>query len=127
MSHSNPDGTVGTRNCAILQDVTTTVYSRLCLLGSEYQLTRQLDGRTINDFDLYLTNSLHQLLPADHCKDFECVLEFTTIDENDDINEQAAIRALDHLGFQRRHGCGAYFLFRCIGASNVTRHPCQTR
>ena len=105
-THHNPDGSTGTASCNVLAKVPINVstYSWIHLTGAETQFAHELSGRTINSFDIYLTDHLHQIYPNDHMKDWDAVLEFTFENDDSDINA-SAVRALNKLGFDRRHGC----------------------
>ena len=105
-THKNTDGSSATAHTNILQKIpiSVNIYSWIHLFGSEAIYEHDLDGRTINDFDIELTNHLHSTFPSQHFKDFTLDLIFETIDENEQINDEA-IKALSQKGFLLRHNC----------------------
>ena len=108
MTHKNNDGSGGTMHTNILQKIpiSVNVYSWIHLFGSEAIYEHQLDGRTINDFDIELTSHIHEVFPKEHFKDFTVDLLFETIDDNEEINHKSIVQ-LAQKGFELRHHCVA--------------------
>jgi hypothetical protein len=103
---SNSDGSVATCSTNILQKIPINVnlYNWIHFEGQEYTFEHELDGRTIQTFDIALADFERQPFPNYHFKDFTLSLEFTTLDADSDANKRA-IASMSEEGFRIRHNC----------------------
>ena len=101
----NADGSVATAHTNVLQKIPidTNIFNWIHYFGSDAIFEHTLDGRTIQDFDIGLTNHVHGYFPASHFKDFNVELLFETVDDEDE--NKRAIVALAKKGYEIRHNC----------------------
>ena len=104
-SIKNSDGSTCTAHTNILQSIPIAVnlFNWIHYFGNDAVLSHTLDGRTIQDFDIGLTNNNHNYFPSSHFKDFAVELMFETLDDAD--QNKKAIRALANKGYELRHNC----------------------
>lgn len=100
----NLDGSTTSKRNSVLAKIPINVnmYSWVHFTGAEYTFAHRLDGRTIHNFDLTLTNHIGGVFTAGQFKDWQCTLEFETVDNAEQVNV-AAISALSNKAYNMRH------------------------
>jgi hypothetical protein len=94
-------------NCLQKIDINVNIYSYIHYRsGNANSWVHQLNGKTISNFTIELTNDIGKTFANPSFKDFSCVLKFE-MEENDssiDLNEQSIINNLKSQ-FMSRHNC----------------------
>lgn len=84
-------------------DINVNRHSWVAYASNFDNLVHPLDGKTISNFYVQITNPDHQPFLIHESKDYVVLLKFETHDDNDDVNERV-IRNIQRQDFLKRHG-----------------------